>query len=556
MTTSLTHGVTRSLSTLGLACLTMFAVPAHAQNTGPLPYRPGLDVADYAITLELPDRGSVINGRAVLTVRRWAPTDTLVLDLVSLRVDTVLVNDKPVSFARTDSLIRVPIGGVVGDSFTVAVRYGGEPKDGLIIRTDSSGRWTAFGDNWPNRARNWIPSIDHPSDKSTVTWTILAPSDRRVVANGELMEETPQAVRAGAMPRTLTRWREARPIPAYLMVIAVAPLVYYDLGRDHCGVGEFSSCVRQSVYVFPESRDFLPGPFTRAPDILRLFSTLVAPFPYEKLAHLQSSTRYGGMENAGAIFYADAPFRRRTMQSGVIAHETAHQWFGDAVTERQWSHVWLSEGFATYFAELYVEHADGDSAFRAGMRQIREQIIKAPEVASRPVIDTLQTNLMALLNTNSYQKGGWTLHMLRTLVGDSAFFRGVRSYYLANRHSTALTDDLRRAVEATSGRPLGWFFDQWLRRPGFAEVTTSWRYDAAQRRVVATVAQGSKFGAYRFPVTVALTDAGGKERRVTIDVPAEASSTLVIPIELDAAPRTVSFDPDVRVLATWRALQQ
>jgi len=529
------------------------AGPALAQTPGPHPYRPGIDVVDYAITLDLPDRGAAIQGRAVLAVRRSAAVDTLVLDLVALRVDSVLVDDRAVAFARTDSLLRVPIGTVVGDSFSVTVRYSGEPKDGLIIRTDSAGRWTAFGDNWPNRARNWIPSVDHPSDKATVTWTVRAPSERRVVANGDLVEETPLAARSGGLPRTLTRWREDRPIAPYLMVIAVAPLVYYDLGRDGCGVGEFGSCVRQSVYVFPESRDFLPGPFAHSPEIVRLFSDLVAPFPYEKLAHLQSSTRYGGMENAGAIFYADGPFRKKTMQPGVIAHETAHQWFGDAVTEREWSHVWLSEGFATYFEALWVERFTGDSAFRDEMRQIRDQIVKAPEVASRPVIDTLQTNLMELLNTNSYQKGGWTLHMLRGLVGDSAFFRGVRSYYLANRHSTALSDDLRRALEGTSGRSLGWFFDQWLRRPGYAEVTTSWRYDAAQRRVVATIAQGTRFGAYRFPLTVAVVDASGRERRATIDVPATGSATLVVPLELETSPRGVAFDPDVRVLGTFQA---
>jgi aminopeptidase N len=533
------------------SCLTLQGT-AVAQGA-PLPYRPGFDVVDYSITLDLPDRGATFDGRAVLAVRRYVPSDTLVLDLVALRVDTVLVDERPVTFARTDSLIRIPLKGVVGDSFSVAIRYGGEPKDGLIIRTDSTGRWTAFGDNWPNRVRNWIPSIDHPSDKATVTWTVRAPIDRRVVANGELVEETPLPVRPGSAPRMLTRWRESKPISPYLMVIAAAPLVYYDLGREGCGVGELTACVRQSVYVFPESRDFLPGPFKESAGIVKFFAEIVAPFPYEKLAHLQSSTRYGGMENATAIFYADAPFRRRTMGSGVVAHETAHQWFGDAVTERDWSHLWLSEGFATYFAELWTEHSRGDSAFKASMRQIRDQIIKAPEVAARPVIDTLQTNLMSLLNTNSYQKGGWTLHMLRSLVGDSAFFRGVRAYYLANRHSNAWTDDLRRAVEGTSGRPLGWFFDQWLRRPGYAELTTSWRYDAAQRRVVATIEQGTKFGAYRLMLPIAITDASGKERRATIDVPAAASSTISVPIDLDAAPRTVAFDPDVQVLATFRS---
>jgi aminopeptidase N len=215
--------------------------------------------------------------------------------------------------------------------------------------------------------------------------------------------------------------------------------------------------------------------------------------------------------------------------------------------------LWLSEGFATYFQELWVERFGGDSAFRGDMRRLRDQIVKAPDVAARPVIDTAQTDLMALLNTNSYQKGGWTLHMLRSLVGDSAFFRGIRSYYLANRHSTALTDDLRRAVEGSSGRSLGWFFDQWLRRPGYAEVTTSWRYDAAQRRVVATIGQGTRFGTYRFPLTVAITDGSGRERRATIDVPAAGSATLVVPLAVDGVPRTVSFDPDVRVLATFQS---
>ena len=547
------RGFTSWCRASALAAVYSLTLPggAVAQSSGPHPYRPGIDVVDYAITLDLPDRGTTIDGRAVLAVRRSAPVDTLVLDLVSLRVDTVLVNDQAVAFARTDSVIRIPTARAAGDSFSVTIRYHGEPKDGLIIRTDSMGRWTAFGDNWPNRARNWIPSIDHPSDKATVTWTVRAPSDRKVVANGELVEESPLPVRSGSSARTLTRWRTERPIPVYLMVIAAAPLVYYDLGRGGCGVGEFDPCVRQSVYVYPELRDYLPGPFSHAPEIVRLFSELVGPFPYEKLAHLQSSTRYGGMENAGAIFYSDAAFRRRSLRPGLIAHETAHQWFGDAVTEREWSHVWLSEGFATYFANLWVERFGGDSAFRAEMRGIRDRITKAPEVAARPVIDTTQTDLMKLLNTNSYQKGGWTLHMLRALVGDSAFFRGLRSYYLANRHSTALTDDLRRALEGSSGRSLGWFFDQWLRRPGFAEVTTSWRYDASQRRVIATIAQGSRFGAYRFPLTVAVTDASGRERRATIEVPAVGSSTISVPLDLEAAPRAVTFDPDVRVLATF-----
>src|SRR5690606_17868864 len=175
---------------------------------------------------------------------------------------------------------------------------------------------------------------------------------------------------------------------------------------------------------------------------------------YEKLAHLQSATRFGGMENATAIFYSDAAFRRRSVGTGLIAHETAHQWFGNAVTEREWAHLWLSEGFATYFAQLWTEHALGDSALREGMRAMRTQILESDVTAARSVIDSAQTDLMGLLNTNSYQKGGFTLHMLRAVVGDSAFFRGIRSYFSENVHGTALTAVFRAAVERAHGEPL------------------------------------------------------------------------------------------------------
>src|ERR1019366_1007843 len=179
------------------------------------------------------------------------------------------------------------------------VEYGGEVKDGLIIGTDSAGRWIAFGDNWPNRARHWIPSIDHPRDKATVTWNVRAPSDRKVVANGTLLEETafpPSTDRGGTsprpVPRTLTRWRESHPIPVYLMTIAAAPLVRYDLGNSACGLARDGGCVSQMVYTAPEQRPSMPGDFRYAGDIVDFFARLVTPFPYEKLAHLQSSTRF------------------------------------------------------------------------------------------------------------------------------------------------------------------------------------------------------------------------------------------------------------------------
>jgi aminopeptidase N len=540
-------------SALLLVATTLLAssAAAAAQRDTLHTYRPGIDVLDYELTIDLPERGHAIDGRAVLSVRRTAGVDSLILDLIGLRVDSVLVNARATSFGRDSATLRIPLASVAGDSFAVAVRYRGDVSDGLIVGTDSLGRWTGFGDNFASRARYWIPSVDHPSDKATVTWVVRAPSDRTVVANGKLIEETPLPASSGTPERTLTRWRESRPVPVYVMVIAAAPLAAFDLGSDQCGVGEFDRCVPQTVYVAPEVRSDLPGPFGRANDIVRFFSTLIAPYPYEKLAHLQSSTRFGGMENSSAIFYSDRAFRTHTMNEGLIAHETAHQWFGDAVTEREWQHIWLSEGFATYFAALYAEHAHGDSAMRATMAQIRRTVLQAPVVKTNPVIDSTKRDGLDLLNANSYQKGGFTLHMLRDLVGDSAFFRGVRSYFLAHRHGNAMTSDLQRAVEQASGQQLGWFFDQWLRRPGWADVTAAWRWDAAQQRVLLDVEQGATFGAFRFPLTVAITDARGAVHRLRVDVPAQGRVTRELPLTLDAAPTRLELDPDVHLLATF-----
>jgi aminopeptidase N len=511
-------------------------------------------VLHYDLAIDLPDTGHTFEGRAVLTVKRIAPVSSLRLDLLGLRVDSVLVDRRPVAFERDSASIDVPLPAGASDTLSVAVRYGGTPADGLIIRNDSLGRWTVFGDNWPTRARYWIPSVDSPRDKATVAWTVRAPTSRTVVANGELVERTPlpASMDGGThATRTLTRWRESRPIPTYLMVIAAAPLAYYDLGRTACGLSRIPGCVRQSVYVAPEQLDFLPGPFAHAADIITYFASLVGPFPYEKLAHLQSSTRFGGMENATAIFYSDRGFRTRTMGPGVIAHESAHQWFGDAVTPASFAHLWLSEGFATYFEALWERHAFGDSAFRAGMAEIRQRVLTSPVTARRPVVDTAETDYLKLLNANSYQKGGFVLHMLRGIVGDSAFFRGVRAYYTTYRGGNATTDDLRLELERASGMRLGWFFDQWLRRPGYAELTTRWRYDREAGNVVLDLEQGKRFGPFRFPLTVEVRAPGGTTRRAVLQVAAERRQRITVPIALDAPPVAVVLDPDVQLLASF-----
>jgi aminopeptidase N len=146
--------------------------------------------------------------------------------------------------------------------------------------------------------------------------------------------------------------------------------------------------------------------------------------------------------------------------------------------------------------------------------------------------------------------------MLRTMLGDSAFFRGVRAYYQEHRYGNATADDLRRALERSSGTSLGWFFDQWLRRPGYAELTTSWRYDPSTHRVTLTVEQGARFAPYRIPLTVELRDASGRARRATVQVAAKQSQSIVLPWRVEGEPREVVVDPEGAVLGRIEAKEE
>jgi aminopeptidase N len=522
------------------------AADGQTPRAGAQTYQPGIDVVDYDITVELPDTGAFIRGDVTITLRRSANVAQLKLDLVdALAVRGVEVDGRAVEAPHTGNKITVSLAGA-GDSLRVRVRYDGVVSDGLIARKDAKGRWTWFGDNWPDRARQWLPTVDHPSDKATVSWTVRTPLGRNVVANG--LQVGTRTI-AGPTRRIEAKWRESRPIATYLMVIGAGPLERFELREPDCHYGDMGQCVRQSVWVMPENKAWLPGVFSAAGPIVSLFEGLVGPFPYEKLAHVQSSTRFGGMENASAIFYDGKLYDTQRMTDGLIAHETAHQWFGDAVTEREWGHLWLSEGFATYFAALWTQYIRGDAAYRAEMSAIRRQVLGDSVVAQRPVIDTAQTDYLALLNTNSYQKGGYILYMLHQQMGDSAFFGGLKSYYATYRHGNAVSDDLRLELERASHLSLTQFFNQWLRRPGVAEPAIGWAYDGSSGTVSVRVVQENANGAYELTVPVVITDAAGVTSRVMINVPAETHATVVLPGRYSQRPRSLVFDPDERLLA-------
>jgi aminopeptidase N len=414
------------------------------------------------------------------------------------------VNDRPAEWRRSGFQLYIQTGAAVGAEVRTEIAYEGVPADGLVIRNEGAAR-TFFADNWPDRARKWLASQDHPGDKAPVTWTISAPAALTVVATGVLTTVEPA-------PGNRRTWHFAieEPTPVHTMVVGAARLATAEVGRGGCP----DRCIKVSVVSYPQDSAWaVDGPFKRGAEMVDVFTRLFGTFPYGELRHVQSSTIFGGMENSTAIFYSDKAWSAHNLGEGIVAHETAHQWFGDAVSQSDWHHVWLSEGFATYAAALWTEHKGGTPALRTEM-QNNARTVRAAAVRNRPIIDTAETKLMALLNANSYPKGSWVLHSLRGLMGDSAFFRGLRTYYARYRNGNALSRDFADVMNAAAGRNLDWYFIQALTQPGFPifAMRTSAKGDSVT--VDLQQVQDAAWGLYRLPGLV--VDLGGK--RVTLDV--------------------------------------
>lgn len=520
----------------------------------PLAYAPGVDVLHYDLEIGVGETAGWFAGRARIRVLAGQDGPILPLDLTGLAVDDVRVDGTaPAGVRYADGVLRVPLPDArSGDTVTVTVAYSGSPDDALNLGAHLDGAPSAFADNWPNRARFWFPSVDHPSDKATVRFTVHAPAVWKVVANGHLTGE-PTATPADAIgphhgPRRTWVWEEDVPIPTYTMVLGAAEMVTRPVGRAACGSApaarEADGCVEVSWWAFPADTANAARAFRRANQMVDYFTELVGPFSYEKLAHVQSGTRFGGMENASAIFYSGAALASGRLGEGTVVHETAHQWFGDAVTERSWPHLWLSEGFATYFATLFFEHVDGVAARNRRMEGDRRQIL-ASDVSDRPVVGRY-ANLYDLLNRNSYQKGGWVLHMLRGTLGDETFFRGIRAYYAAHRNGTALTGDLQAAMEEASGRDLEIFFHQWLFEPGYPilEVEHAWHPSGDAGTLEVTVRQVQKAAWPRFQMPVQIVaHQGGQTVSGTLQL-SGPESVLRLELPGDAPPDRIELDPD------------
>lgn len=507
-----------------------------------------IDVLHYHFEISLNDSNNIIRGKAGILFIPRQNANMIYLDLTGINdftgkgMKVLNVDDGNTSLKfnqennRVNIFFNEPL--ITNIQKNISISYAGIPADGLIIDTNKFKHRTFFADNWPNRAHNWIPCNDHPSDKASVEFIVTAPDHYQVIANGVLVEESNLSDHL-----KLSHWKEDMVLPTKVMVIALADFAVQLSGNI--------DCISVSSWVFPDNKDSGFAQYAISKNILAFYKNYIGPYPYKKLANVQSKTMFGGMENAGNIFYYEnsvalnaSELKHHRPLEDLFAHETAHQWFGDEASEIDWPHVWLSEGFATYMTHMYIEYKYGADSLRSRMKHDRQDIIDFSKKRKTPVVDSsASNNLFQLLNINSYQKGSWVLHTLRRKLGDSVFQKGIQMYYAAYKGANASTDDFRKIMENVSKENLQVFFKQWLYTPGQPVLHATWKYERNKKSITISIKQLQDF-VFEFPLQIFL--AAGALGAIKTIVIKDRNTSEKIPIAFE--PKTVSLDPNVDLL--------
>lgn len=443
----------------------IFAIPLFVFSAFPFsdnyPKNRNIDAINYTFRIALSDSTDEISCEETIDIHYLADgVTTLRLDLIKaseklenkgMVVGNVTSGGKSLKYTHENDVLLIKLSkpSLLNQHSSYVVTYKGVPATGLKIADNKYGDRTFFSDNWPIKGRNWLATIDHPYDKATCEFIISAPAHYQVVSNGLKIEESDLA-----NGQRLTHWKQSVPIATWLYVLGAAKFaVQY--------VDEFDGKSIET-WVYQQDRDAGFYDFAiPTKSALEFYSNRIGPFSYEKLANIQSNSVSGGMEAASAILYSENSVvgNRNERWRNVVIHEIAHQWFGNAVTEYDWDDVWLSEGFATYFTLLFIEHEYGHDAFIYGLEKskkiVEDYYRKHPQYR---IVHNNLTDMGKVTSIQTYQKGSWILHMLRGVVGTDIFWKGIRAYYKKYKDSNATTEDFRREMEEASGQDLEAFF--------------------------------------------------------------------------------------------------
>jgi aminopeptidase N len=518
------------------------------------PKNHNIDIIHYKFELSLSDLSDEIMGKASLRILfKTDDSKKIRLDLINktdarkgkgMVIDSIYTQNQKIRFTHSNDEVFLffDTPPQKDEKLEILIAYRGIAAGGLKIGPTKYGDRSFFNENWPNLARHWLPSIDHPYDKATSEFLVKAPSKYKVVSNGLLQEETHLD-----KSYTLTHWKQSVPVSPWLFVLGVAEFAVQM-------VDEFEGKSIQT-WVYPQDREkgFIDF-YYPTKDALSFFSSYVGPFAYEKLANIQSPSVGGGMETSSAIFYGEnlitgKPYNKRLQD--VVIHELAHQWFGNAVTESTWDDAWLSEGFATYFTLLYQEHAYGYQEYINGLKLAKRRVDNYTKTDSTfSIISDRTAESGIVTNILTYQKGAWILHMLRHKIGHVAFKNGLQAYYKKYFNGTATTDDFRAEMEKSSQKDLRTFFQQWLYQPDPLKIKTSYVYDETLKELQLKIEQIQSSGViFEFPLELEVYNPllnGTTFHEFEIK---EKTTLLKIPMKL--SPGGIKFDPRSILLAEF-----
>ncbi len=525
----------------------LFVIPL-ISKADTYPINKNIDIKHYVFKLSLSDADNEITGTTLVTVNfKEAGMQNFRLDFVNktsvrkdkgMVVDAVSVNNTAVDYTHGNDelIISLPAPSTKNQTLTFTIQYHGIPYDGLRIGATKLGDRSFFNENWPNRGRHWLPIVDHPYDKATSEFIVKAPSHYKVVSNGLLMEES----ELGNSNR-LTHWKQSVPVSSWLFVLGVA-----DFAVKY--VDEFRGKSIQT-WVYAKNREAGFYDFDEpTKKVLEFYSNYVGPYAYEKLANIQTPSVNGGMETSSAIFYGEdlVTGKRDERTRNVVIHEIAHQWFGNAITETTWDDAWLSEGFATFFTLLFIEDEYGKDEYLKGIIKARKSVydmsVKMPDFS---IVSERTAEKEDVTSGITYQKGAWVIHMLRNLIGEKNFKKGIQNYYAKYFNANTTTSEFRAEMEKVSGKDLKLFFKQWLYQPINPTINASWKYDANTKKLNVQLQQAQKY-LYNVPVEIGFYKKGASTPTILTMNLKEKDQLFSFP--LATAPEKLELDPRALLL--------
>ena len=417
--------------------------------------------------------------------------------LDNIQVDSVFYNQRPAQFNHTDDILAIYFDSSIdaGQLFTTRVVYHGSPQRGgfgAFVFDRYAGKPMVWSLSEPFGARNWWPCKDVPADKAdSIDIKVTVRSDLIVASNGSLRSVVEKD------GKKIYSWHEKYPIATYLASIAVYP--YYTYSDWY--VNAQSDSMEVQFYVFPDHLSTAKSVNAKTVSMIRAYAELFGEYPFldEKYGHAEFLWG-GGMEHQTITSLGG-------YSESLIAHELAHQWWGDMVTCADFHHIWLNEGFATYTEALWWEYSQGADALHYDM-SFNTYFGDETVYVENPLTDDI------FYYPTTYQKSAWVLHMLRHVVGDDAFFQILHSYYTDYKFSTATTEQFRNVCERVSGKDLGTFFDQWIYKSGAPNYQWLWQKQAVDGggwRVSGFVKQVQTFGpVFQMPIDLTIKTASGE----------------------------------------------